>query len=120
MGHVLLTPCIAVLDLWHKSTSQLRTACCHTTLASLHLQTPCDDHSLLELYRYIAISLSLYRHMTQVARRRRRATAADAAKAEKRFSKRLSTYRSGHRAPPAKWLLPGSCLAEMHRLRALN
>ncbi len=44
MGHVLLTPCIAVLDLWYKSTSQLR-----TTLASLHLQTPCGDHSLLEI-----------------------------------------------------------------------
>jgi hypothetical protein len=29
--------CIAVLDLWYKSTSQLRMACCYTTLASLHL-----------------------------------------------------------------------------------
>ncbi len=37
---------------------------------------------------------------------------ADADLAEKRFRKRLSTYRSGRYAPPAKWLLPGSCLAE--------
>jgi hypothetical protein len=37
---------------------------------------------------------------------------ADADLAEKRFQKRLSDHRSGHRAPPAKWRVPGSCLAE--------
>ncbi len=37
---------------------------------------------------------------------------ADAALAEKRFKTRLSTYRSGRYAPPAKWPLAGSCLAE--------
>ncbi len=38
---------------------------------------------------------------------------ADADLAEDRFKKRLADYRSDRRAPPAKWLLPGSCLAEV-------
>jgi hypothetical protein len=37
---------------------------------------------------------------------------ADADLAEKRFTGRLCRYRAGHVAPPAEWLLPGSCLAE--------
>ncbi len=38
---------------------------------------------------------------------------ADADLAEKRFTDRLSRYRAGHAAPPAKWQVPGSCLAEV-------
>jgi hypothetical protein len=38
---------------------------------------------------------------------------ADADKAEQRFSKRLAAYRAGLRATPAKWQVPGTCLAEV-------
>jgi hypothetical protein len=42
-----------------------------------------------------------------------RGSDADAARAEKRFRKRLADYRARHRAPPEKWQLPGSRLAEV-------
>ncbi len=38
---------------------------------------------------------------------------AGAAKAERRFSKRLADYRTGRHAPPVEWRRPGSRLAEV-------
>jgi hypothetical protein len=113
LGHFLLARVHAILARVSRAVVWLLARAGRGVRAS---QGPMDDHLLFEAalqrIKDSAPPLSRREAFRAVWRERQWGSDADADLAEQRFAVRLAAYRAGHVAPPAKWLRPGSCLAE--------